>query len=195
MEQLMNTAAIFLMIFGAVAAIDGLYLHLWKYKLYARPESLYEHKMHTAQAFLFIPVVFLLFYKNVGGWLLWVAVAFVLIEFVVEMMDVLEENQSRASLGGLTSTEYAIHVVAITVRTVAIALVFAAKPLSAWSLSSPSILAEQFQMANNTGLKMMIGNVIVGALHIWLMQKKYQTNTNITNTPVEVNKLTAKACC
>ena len=187
MEQLMNTATVFLMIFGFVAGIDGLYLHLWKYKLYARPESLYEHKMHTAQAFLFIPVIFLLFYLNVGGWLLWAAVAFVLIEFVIEMMHVLEQNNSRASLGGLRSTEYAIHVVAITVRTVAIALVFAAKPLWAWSLSAPAILAEQFPMANNTGLKMIIGNVIVGGLHIWLMQKKYRTET----TTLEP----AKACC
>ena len=38
-EQLMNAATVFLMIFGLVAAVDGLYLHLWKYKLYARPES------------------------------------------------------------------------------------------------------------------------------------------------------------
>ena len=37
--QLMTAATVFLMIFGAVAAVDGLYLHLWKYRLYARPDS------------------------------------------------------------------------------------------------------------------------------------------------------------
>ena len=185
-EQLMTAATIFLMLFGAVAAVDGLYFHLWKYKLYARPESLYEHKLHTARAFLFIPVVFFLFYMNSGGVALWVGVAFVLIEFVVEMMDVFDENESRAGLGGLSSAEYAAHVVAITVRTAAIALALAAKPLAAWSLSAPFGLEEQFSFVSTAAFQIITGNLIVGALHIWLMRGKYQTQTGV---------LPIRACC
>lgn len=66
-EQLMIAATIFLALFALVAAVDGLYFHLWKYRLYARPESVYEHKLHTVRAFLFIPIVFFLFYQNFGG--------------------------------------------------------------------------------------------------------------------------------
>ena len=66
-EHLMSAATVFLMIFGLVAAVDGLYLHLWKYRLYARPESRREHKLHTAQGALFVPVVFFLFYGDFGG--------------------------------------------------------------------------------------------------------------------------------
>jgi hypothetical protein len=101
-EQLMTAATVFLMIFGVVAAVDGLYLHLWKYRLYARPESLREHKLHTAQGALFAPVVFLLFYADFGGPALWTAVLFLAFEQVVEILDVLDERDSRASLGGLS---------------------------------------------------------------------------------------------
>ena len=131
MEHLIAAATIFLMLFAAVGAYDGLYLHLWKYRLYAREESLYEHKLHTIVAFFFVPVVFLLFYGNFGGLALWAAVLFIGIELVVEMMDVLEENGSRAGLGGLSREEYAAHVLAITARVAALALALAAKPLSA----------------------------------------------------------------
>src|SRR5215207_9622210 len=116
-EHLMSAATVFLMIFGAVADYDGLYLHLWKYRLYARPESRREHKLHTAQGILFVPVIFFLFYKDFGGWALWAGVLFLSAEQVVEICDVLDERDSRASLGGLSSAEYAAHVIAITART------------------------------------------------------------------------------
>ena len=90
-----------------------------------------------------MPVVFFLFYKDFGGWALWAGVLFIALEQIVEIADVPSENKSRASLGGLSSTEYTAHVVAITARTVAIALALAAKPLSAWSLDSPLVLGPE----------------------------------------------------
>ena len=183
-EHLMNLATIFLMLFGIVAAVDGLYLHLWKYRLYARPESRYEHKLHTAQAFLFVPIVFFFFYQNFGGWALWTGVLFIAFEQVVEIMDVLDENDSRASLGGLSSTEYAAHAIAITARTAAIALAVAAKPLSAWSLEAPLVIGTAHSWASSVALKMIIGNLIVAALHVWLMQRKYQVEPRLL--PVRV---------
>lgn len=185
-EQLMTAATIFLILFSMVAAFDGLYLHLWKYRLYARPESLREHKLHTAQGILFIPVIFFLFYQDFGGWALWAGVLFIAIEQVVEIMDVLDERDSRASLGGLSSTEYAVHVIAITARTVAIALALAAKPLSAWSLEAPLVIGPEHTLASSTALQMMIGNVIVVGLHLWLMRDVYQ---------VKSSELPVRACC
>lgn len=185
-EHLMSAATVFLMIFGLVAAFDGLYLHLWKYRLYARPESLREHKLHTTQGILFIPVIFFLFYQDFGGWALWAGVLFIAIEQVVEIMDVLDERDSRASLGGLSSTEYAVHVIAITARTVAIALALAAKPLSAWSLDAPLVIGPEHSMASSMALQMITGNVIVVALHLWLMRGKYR---------VGVGNLAARECC
>jgi hypothetical protein len=185
-EQLMSAATVFLMIFGAVAAVDGLYLHLWKYRLYARPESRREHKLHTAQGALFVPVVFLLFYGDFGGAALWTGVLFLAFEQVVEILDVLDERDSRAGLGGLSSTEYALHAVAITARTAAVALALAAKPLSAWSLDAPLVTGPGHAWASSVGLQMVVGNLLVVGLHLWLMLPRYQRG------PVAVP---AAACC
>lgn len=185
-EQLMNAATLFLILFGAVAAVDGLYLHLWKYRLYARPESRREHKLHTAQGALFVPVVFFLFYQDFGGWALWAGVLFLAVEQVVEILDVLDERDSRASLGGLSSAEYAAHVVAITARTAAVALALAAKPLSAWGLDAPLSTGPGHAWASSVALQLMVGNLLVVGLHVWLMLPRYQR---------QPGGLPAAACC
>jgi hypothetical protein len=173
-EQLMSAATVFLMIFGVVAAVDGLYLHLWKYRLYARPESLREHKLHTAQGALFAPVVFFLFYQNFGGAALWAGVLFLAFEQVIEILDVLDERDSRASLGGLSPAEYALHVVAITARTAAVALALAARPPSAWSLDAPLVTGPGHAWASSVGLQMVVGNLLVVGLHVWLILPRYR---------------------
>lgn len=185
-EHLMSAATVFLILFGIVAAFDGLYLHLWKYRLYARPESRREHKLHTAQGILFIPVIYFLFYKDFGGAALWTGVLFIAIEQVVEIMDVLDEKDSRAGLGGLSSTEYAAHVIAITARTVAIALALAAKPLSAWSLDAPLVLGPEHSFASGVAFNTIVGNLTVVALHVWLMRGQYQ---------VKYTALPVRVCC
>ena len=183
-EQLMTAATVFLMIFGVVAAVDGLYLHLWKYRLYARPESLREHKLHTAQGALFAPVVFLLFYQDFGGLVLWAGVLFLAFEQVVEILDVLDERDSRASLGGLSSTEYALHAVAITARTAAVALALAAKPLAAWSFDAPLVTGPGHSWASSVGLQMVVGNILVVGLHVWLMLPRYRKLSTPQAAPV-----------
>lgn len=185
-EHLMSAATVFLMIFGVVAAVDGLYLHLWKYRLYARPESRREHQLHTAQGILFIPVIYLLFYQDFGGWALWAGMLFLAFEQVIEILDVLDERDSRASLGGLSSGEYAAHVIAITARTVAVTLALAAKPLSAWSLNAPLVTGPGHAGASSVALQMIVGNAVVVALHLWLMRAKFQA------APYP---LPATACC
>ena len=185
-EHLMTAATVFLMIFGLVAAVDGLYLHLWKYRLYARPESRREHKLHTAQGALFVPIVFLLFYGDFGGAALWAGVLFLALEQAVEIMDVLDERDSRASIGGLSSTEYALHAVAITARTAAVALALAAKPLAAWSLDAPLVTGPGHEWAGSVGLQMVVGNILVVGLHLWLMLPRYQRQPGY---------VPAAACC
>lgn len=176
-ETLMIWATVFLGLFAIIAAVDGFYFHLWKYRLYARAESLYEHQLHTIRAFLFVPIVFFLFYKNFGGLALWLGVFFIFLDLIVEIMDVLDENQSRAALGGLSPVEYLIHILATMLRTAFIVLALAAKPLSAWNLSSPVILEEQFSFAEFAAFNLMPGNILAGILHLWLMRDKYKSAT------------------
>ena len=183
-DHLMTAATALLMLFGVVAAVDGLYLHLWKYRLYARPESRREHRLHTAQGILFIPVIFFLFYQDFGGWALWTGVLFLAFEQVVEILDVLDERDSRASLGGLSSTEYALHAVAITARTAAVALALAAKPLAAWSFNAPLVTGPGHAWASSVGLQMVVGNILVVGLHVWLMRPRSQRQTTLAPAPV-----------
>src|SRR5688572_4517285 len=110
MEHLVILSFVFLSLFMALGAVDLFYYHIWKYKLHTRPESRYEHKLHMAFAFLMVPVALLLYYQNLGGIGLWAAAFFVVAALCTELDDVFSENDSRASLGGLSTGEYALHV-------------------------------------------------------------------------------------
>lgn len=176
-ETLMIWATILLVLFSLIAAVDSFYFHLWKYRLYARPESRYEHRLHTFRAFLFIPIVYFLFYRNFGGFALYLGIFFILLDLIIEILDVLDENQSRVLVGGLSSIEYLIHVLATILRTSFIVLVLAAKPLSAWGFESPVILEEQYSFAGFIALNLIPGNIFAGLLHIWLRREKYQAGS------------------
>lgn len=81
---------------------------------------------------------------------LWADVLFLAFEQVVENLDVLDERDSRASLGELSSTEYALHAVAIKARTAAVALSLAAKPLAVWSLDASLVTGSGHARANKS---------------------------------------------
>ncbi len=143
-EALVVAAGVSLILFSAIGVFDGLYYHLWKFQLHRLPEAAYEQKLHTARAFLFAPIGLLLYAGNYGGWLLWLAIAFVAADFVLELLDVAAERQSRRKIGGISSGEYMVHISATSVRMVSLALILAAKPLAAWSLASPVHLAQAY---------------------------------------------------
>lgn len=172
MEHLVILGFVFLNLFMIVGAVDLFYFHLWKYKLHTRPESLYEHKLHMAFAFTMVPVAFLLYYQDFGGYALWAAVAFVAAALGIEMLDVFSEGDSRASLGGLTTGEYSLHVAATILKAASFAFMFAAKPLSAWSADSPIVLGTYGSMGEMMAAKVMIGSLLVGMLHLALLNKK-----------------------
>ena len=156
-----------------VGAVDLFYFHLWKYKLHTRPESLYEHKLHMAFAFTMVPVAFLLYYQDFGGYVLWAGVFFVAAAFGVEMLDAFSEGDSRATLGGLTTGEYSLHVAATILKAASFAFMFAAKPASAWSPDSPLLLGTHGVMGEITAAKVMIGSFLVGVLHLALLNKRF----------------------
>lgn len=136
-------ATFFLVFFTLVATIDGLYFHLYKYRLFERPECLREHHLHTINAFLFPWTVLLLFVFNSAGILLWSAIALTLFTLLIEFIDVFEERKSRRLMGGLTSLEYSMHFAMSGLRATYTSIVLAQKPLAAWSLGAPMLLPSQ----------------------------------------------------
>ena len=135
-------ACLLLILFTIVASIDGLYFHLYKYRLFERKESIKEHHLHTANAFLFPITILLLFVYDVAGFLLWLSVVITILTLIIEFYDVFEEKKSRADLGGLTSLEYSMHFGMSGIRAAYTAIVLTQKPLIAWSLGSPFLIHE-----------------------------------------------------
>lgn len=101
-----------------------------------------------------------------------------LADAVFELIDVLIERRSRVMFGGLSTAEHAIQVNATGLRFAALALIFVAKPIEAWSLSSPVSLATPYPSWLTWLMLNTIPGSLIGALiHAWLMRSKYRTIT------------------
>lgn len=133
------TAAVCLVLFTAIAGIDGLYFHLYRYRLYRRPQSRREHGLHTLNAFLFVPLVGLLFVAAPHGLFLWLALLLFVASLVVEILDVLCEPASREGLGGLIRSEYLMHFLMSGLRFGAVVPLLVAVPATDWLPSSTAL--------------------------------------------------------
>lgn len=122
-----------LLLFTVVATLDGLYLHLYRYRLWARPASRYEHRLHTLNAVIFPALTLLLFCAEPRGAWLWLAAALFCATFAVEIVDVRCEYASRADLGGLGQNEYLMHFFMAATRFGAVMPLLLA-PDGAWPL-------------------------------------------------------------
>jgi hypothetical protein len=119
--------------------VDGLYFHLHRYKLYLRPQSRYEHRLHTINAVLFVPLVGLLYCAAPHGLYLWLALALFLASLFVEVLDVLCEPASRRDLGGLIASEYLMHFLMSGLRFGAVIPLLVGVPASDWLIGSSAI--------------------------------------------------------
>lgn len=157
-----------LLAFAALSAVDGIYIHLVRLRLHARPGSWREHAWHTGRAILFAPIVVALFGVVSGGLLLWAGIALVVLDQALELLDMASEKRSREALGGLGSLEYVVHVTLTTFRTAAIALSLAARPVAAYALDAPLVVGS---LPGPWGLlvaQLVPGAVAVAAVHVWL---------------------------
>lgn len=141
---MLYAAAVCFAVHAVVAAIDGAYFHLYKYKLHTRKDSVLEHFTHTLRAATMSISAILLFALNVGGLLLWAIFPLLAVDLAIETWDVLIEKRSRAGLGGLSSAEYLAHAHAILLYAAAYSLVIAAKPIEAFSANAPLILPQSY---------------------------------------------------
>ena len=166
---LSNAAAVLLAAFAMLAAVDGLYIHLWRLRLHARPETRREHWLHTVRALLFPPVLVGLFALPTSGIFLWAAIAVAALDLMAGLWDVAIERDSRAKLGGLGTAEYMLHVAVSMVHSGALALVLAARPAAAWSLAAPPVLDTPMPgFGPALAWNLLPGAVVVGLLHVCL---------------------------
>jgi hypothetical protein len=111
--------------FLLVAAIDGLYYHLHRFRLWAHRDTWREHLLHTLRAEL-VPLMLWAFFV-VQGPALGLAATLVGLDVLATVLDVRIEPTSRRRFGGLPRGELLVHVVATALHVVALAAGFAAK--------------------------------------------------------------------
>lgn len=162
-------STVLLLVFAVLSAVDGLYLHLWRYRLHLRADSAFEHWLHTARAVLFPGILATLFLASPRGTVLWLGLALVAVDQAVELFDTFSERASRASLGGLSSFEYSLHVTLTTLRVAALTLALAAVPSEAWALSAWEFAPVAHPAAVRSAVMLLVpGAIAVAVLHVVL---------------------------
>lgn len=169
MYDLHLASAILLAAFAGLAAIDGLYLHLWRYRLHAVPAARQEHILHTVHGLLFVPMLLLVFSGQSSGLALWLGAAVALAGLVVVAWDSVHELTSRRFQGGLPAGEATLHALLHTLQIAAVALSLAARPASAWSLDATSMVVTETGPAAWVAMQVLPGGVVVALVHVILL--------------------------
>lgn len=127
MDILFYIATICLILFMILATYDGFYLHIFKYGLFNREESLFEHKTHTVRAVLFPLIIWFLFINETSFFGFLIGVSLVVLDLIVLGIDAYSEKESRRFMGGLPRWEYIVHLFSNAFHFSAIVLVLALK--------------------------------------------------------------------
>jgi len=163
-------AALCLLAFTLIASVDGLYFHLYRYRLYLRPASFYEHRLHTLNAVLFVPLTALLYCAQPLG--LWRVLGLLLFgaSVFIEILDVLCEKESRRTLGGLTSIEYLMHFLMSGLRFGSMLPLLCSGSLQQW-LPAQTALAARPLWFVLFGACVTAPGLPIAALHLYLARR------------------------
>ena len=116
---------LFFAVFLLVAAVDGIYYHLHRFRLWAQRDTWREHVLHTVRAALVPAMLWALFAAR--GPVAPLLAVLVGVDVVVTLIDVRAERTSRRRFGGLPRGEWRVHVVATALHVAALGAGFAAK--------------------------------------------------------------------
>lgn len=181
MEILFYLATICLVLFMVLATYDGFYLHIFKYRLFNREESIFEHKTHTVRAVLFPLIVWFLFVNESNFIAFLIGIALVILDLIVLAIDAYSEKDSRSFMGGLPRWEYIVHLFSNAFHFSAIILVLGLKvkiadaSLVFINSFAASPAQELFAFVS---FNVIPGAIILALLHFVLMLKKPRTIWN-----------------
>lgn len=105
----MNTTLTILSVTAVVGAVDVLYYHWYRFRLFAQERSVAEELTHLLRHLAFIAGVALLASGSASPLVDRAILAIFAFDFVNSALDVALEPRSRASLGGLPAGEYFVH--------------------------------------------------------------------------------------
>jgi hypothetical protein len=161
--------------FGAIGTFDLFYYHLYRFRLYERSECFKEHLLHTGMVLVTPLVVAGLYVGRTAGPTLWLGAGIAGAQVIFLLLDVFEEHESRAQLGGLPRPEYVMHIVVCMMHAASLALILGDRPAIAWSLNAPMLL-EPVRLDGWCWAIMVLGAMAVplGILHVVLALRGYQ---------------------
>jgi hypothetical protein len=183
MEILFYLSSAFLILFMILATYDGFYLHLWKYELFNRKESFFEHKTHTIRAILFPLIIWFLFIDTANSISFYIGLLFVCIDLIVLGFDAYAEEESRSFMNGLPKWEYIIHLFSNSFHFAAIALIIATRiHIIDNTIAFSTNIAESFgkDMMQFIAINIIPGSIILALIHLVLIIPKGKSiwNTN-----------------
>jgi len=105
-------AIISYIIFILLAAVDSLYWHFIKLKLYQYHDTRKEHIFHTVRNILMLALSLFLFNASFENYFLDISLVVIGIDIILLVLDLLVESKARIRFGGISKWEYVIHVMA-----------------------------------------------------------------------------------
>lgn len=173
-----------LLVYSSVGTVDGVYNHLYRYRLYAHASSFTEHLSHTVLTLGFPLTVALLIFVEMGS----VGFAFLLgiqaLSVLGTLWDVWLEPKSRAPLGGFPPYEYLLHTVIFLLHGAFIWAVIAnadqlVHGAGFGTLRWPPL--PTFLVAN--AVVLMIGGLAMFGLHLYLLGVGHRAIKTIPAAP------------
>lgn len=157
--------AMLALVYALCAAIDGVWLHLWRYRLHLYAPA--EHAVHTLRALLFPAVVLLLLMGWATGPWLWCGAVIALLDLLLVARDAAMETRSRDFQHGLPAGEAALHTVLQALHAAVLTCAVAARPWSAWTLMPASEKGPGVAAQMGLGA-VLFGSIVVAIIHVVL---------------------------
>lgn len=189
METAFILLTILLVLFALLGLYDGFYLHIFKYQLFNRKESSFEHLTHTIRALLFPAILYFLYLATNSTVSFYIGLTLVLIDVVVLGIDAFVENDSRKFMGGLPKWEYIVHLFVNGFHFAAIAVYLIVR---FDARSGEIVYGHELEIIQNHELFKVVvmnlipGGILMGLIHVWVA---------IPKTAVYWNNMRAKITC
>ncbi|MDR7211513.1 hypothetical protein [Flavobacterium piscis] len=176
METAFILSSALLIAYSVLALFDGVFLHLYKYRLHEQKESKFEHLTHTIRAVLFSCILYSLFIRIENNSMFFIAMTLVFLDIITLMADAYVEKDSRKFMGGLPRWEYIIHLLLNGFHFASITVFLVIKI----HLTNDSmVLQNSFEQFENytlfkiIALNLLPGSILTGLLHILVYIPKF----------------------
>lgn len=178
METAFIISSILLISYSLLAVFDGVFLHLYKYRLYQHKEGRFEHLTHTIRAILFTGILTSLFLNIENNSLFLLGCVLTVAHIITLLMDAYVEKDSRKFMGGLPRWEYIIHLVVNGFHFAAIAVLLVIKinlKGAGITFNTNFQQVESFHIFKSIAINLLPGAIIISLLHLLVYNLKFGT--------------------